>query len=470
MVVILCVLDAAASLHDHVAGVLCAASMKLNADSIPLAPRRYPFFYGWIVLALGALGFLMSAPGQTYGVSPFTDSLIEALRLTRGQLSIAYMLGTIASALCLTYAGRAYDRFGARIIAPLASLGLGMVLVLLSQSDRIAGALGRALGAEASWIPSFCVLLLLFFAVRFTGQGVLTMVSRNMVMKWFDRHRGLITGVTGMVISPAFNAMPALLNTLVGRAGWRGAWLWLALGIGGVFTIVALLLYRDDPVPCGLKPDGPLADKAWGSRRKTDADRRPFTLAEAKRTYSFWIFALGLGLFGLYITGMSFHAASIFESAGMDRATGYLIFFYASLVSISLRPFVGWLSDRVPLKYLLMAMLTGIGISAVGLSQLDEGVWMWVVVGGNGLCAATIGTLASVTWPNFYGRSHLGAISGLNMAITVFSSAIGPWLFSSSKEMLGAYGPATLACAAATFLMAVLAIRANNPQDTQGAD
>ncbi len=112
--------------------------MKWTFDHIPLAPRRYPFFYGWLILPLGAIGFLMSSPGQTYGVSPFTDSLIAALGLTRVQLSLAYMIGTIGSSLCLTHAGRAYDRFGTRVVAPASSLLLGTVLVLLSQRDRIA--------------------------------------------------------------------------------------------------------------------------------------------------------------------------------------------------------------------------------------------------------------------------------------------------------------------------------------------
>ena len=438
--------------------------MKRKLDSFPFAPRNCPFFYGWLVLPLGAVGFLMSAPGQTYGVSPFTESLLRALNLTRVQLSLAYMAGTIGSALCLTYAGRIYDRFGARVVAPAASLPLGAVLVLLIRCDSIAARLAALLGLEDAGITGFAVLLLLFFLLRFSGQGVLTMTSRNMMMKWFDRHRGLVTGLVGMVIAPAFSATPALLNALVEAAGWRGAWLLLALGIGGVFTLVALVFFRDNPESCGLVPDGPLADKALGSRRKPpDCERRHYSLAEARRSYSFWIFALGLALFGFYITAMSFHAASLFGSAGMERGKGYMIFLYASIVSVVLRPLVGWLCDRIPLKYLLAAMLIGIGISAAGLRVLGEGLAMWTVVAGNGLCGATLGTLAAVTWPDFYGRRHLGAISGFNMAVTVFASALGPWVFSQCLALTGSYSPAVTAVAISAALLMLLAIRADAP-------
>jgi OFA family oxalate/formate antiporter-like MFS transporter len=438
--------------------------MNKSYDHIPLAARRYPFFYGWFILGLGAVGFLMSSPGQTYGVAPFTDPLIEVLGLTRVQLSTAYMLGTIASSLCLTWAGKCYDRYGARVVAPASSFMLGIVLALLSQCDHLAQVV-------ASWAPSmvaphvgFALILVLFFGLRFSGQGVLTMVSRNMMVKWFDRHRGLVTGLSGMVIAPAFSATPALLNGLVNSVGWRQAWIWLALLIGGAFTVVALLFFRDSPEDCGLKPDGPLANRALGAKKDPSRVSVQYTLAQTKRTYTFWIFALSLALLGMYATAMSFHASSIFTTAGLRREQGYLIFLHAALVSIVLRPIVGWLSDRVPLKYLLMAMLGGIVTSSIGLGFLGAGPSRWIVMLGNGLCGAVLGTLASVTWPNFYGREHLGAISGFNMAITVFASAFGPWMFSQSRALTGGYGIGSLAIAAAAAVLAILAWGANNPQ------
>lgn len=54
----------------------------LSAD-VPFAPRRVPFFYGWVVVAAATSGVLFSIPGQTMGVSVFTDSLLEATGLGR---------------------------------------------------------------------------------------------------------------------------------------------------------------------------------------------------------------------------------------------------------------------------------------------------------------------------------------------------------------------------------------------------
>ena len=79
---------------------------------------RLPFFYGWVVVGASTAGVLMSMPGQTMGVSVFTDPLIEATGLDRLSLSNAYLLGTLGSAALLPHAGRLIDRLGVRPTAP----------------------------------------------------------------------------------------------------------------------------------------------------------------------------------------------------------------------------------------------------------------------------------------------------------------------------------------------------------------
>ena len=441
--------------------------MNSRFDNIPLAPRRYPFFYGWVIVVMGMVGFLMSAPGQTHGVAPFTDTLIEVLGLSRVRLSLAYMFGTIGSSLLLTYAGRLYDRWGARAIVPAASVVLGVVLVVLSQCDRLSHMIARpSSGPMAHWV-AVALITFCFFVLRFSGQGVLTMASSNLMMKWFDRYRGIVTGITGMIMSPLFSATPAVLNVLVEHFGWRQAWLLLAVIVGLVFAGIALLFVRDNPEACGLLPDGPLRHRRPRGKAGTPIQRRDYTLAEARRTYPFWVFATGLGLFGFYFTGLSFHVGSVFENAGMTREAGFAVFFPGAMVALALRPAIGWLCDRIPLKYLLIFMALGLAISASGLWTLKSGWPVWLLIVGNGMSGATFGSLCSVTWPNFFGRLHLGAISGLNMAVMVFSSAIGPSVFSAAKAGTGSYGAAGAACTAIALALVFAACRADNPQEPE---
>ena len=105
--------------------------------NIPFSPNRIPVFYGWIALFAGIIGILMSIPGQTMGVSVFTDHLIRDLPVDRVQLSTAYMIGTIMSGFIITYAGILYDRMGARIIAMGSGFMLGAMLFYLSNMDKL---------------------------------------------------------------------------------------------------------------------------------------------------------------------------------------------------------------------------------------------------------------------------------------------------------------------------------------------
>lgn len=67
----------------------------------PFRPAALPFYYGWIILAVSTIGLVMSAPGQTIGVSVFTESLLDVTGLTRIEFSNAYLMGTLASGLML---------------------------------------------------------------------------------------------------------------------------------------------------------------------------------------------------------------------------------------------------------------------------------------------------------------------------------------------------------------------------------
>ncbi|MFP4432287.1 MAG: hypothetical protein ACLFPV_13630 [Spirochaetaceae bacterium] len=65
----------------------------------------------------------------------------------------------------------------------MAALLPAAVLLGLTAVPGLAAALGGGVLAVA-------VMTLGFFFLRFTGQGMLTLSSRSMVMEWFDERRG----------------------------------------------------------------------------------------------------------------------------------------------------------------------------------------------------------------------------------------------------------------------------------------
>ncbi|MFG0261443.1 MAG: MFS transporter [Novipirellula sp. JB048] len=428
----------------------------------PFDPARLPFFYGTVVLVCGTLGVLASAPGQTVGVSVFTDFLIQAHQLSRSWISFAYLVGTIASALLIAHAGRWYDRFGGRWVSTVAAAMLAVVLTGMSYSVEIAGGVASILPVSYREYASFVVLSLGFFGMRFFGQGMLTLSSRNMVLEWFEQRRGMALAFIGIAVAFGFSVTPALFEWLIQSGGWSWAWQSIAVLVA-CFSLLALTLGRARPEDHGLLPDGSFARK----ERKTHAETlsgRQFTLAEARRTYSFWVFTFSVVLSGFLLTAFAFHVVSIFAEAGMSRRQAVAIFLPAACVSVVVE-FVGsWLSDFVKLKYLAMVQLVGIMVLSLSLSFLNANASVVLVVLGMGLMQGMFGIISAVTWPRFYGRTHLGAISGFSTSIVVAGTAIGPYLFSVTHDSFATYRPATLLCTLAALVLFAAAFRADRPQ------
>ena len=193
----------------------------------PFPAAKAPFFYGWVIAVVSTLGFLFSVPGQTMGMAVFADSFIAVTGLSRTELSFAYMLGTIASALFLTRAGRFYDDYGPRLVLIGASLLLGASVLFVSVVDLQSQRLAAWTGTGVSGI-AFCLMAAGYFGVRFSGQGVMTSASRNMLMLWFERRRGLVSGARGVVVSLGFSLAPLMLALLIDAWQWRAALWWLA--------------------------------------------------------------------------------------------------------------------------------------------------------------------------------------------------------------------------------------------------
>lgn len=435
--------------------------MNLKTTPFPFRVNKFPFFYGWVILVAGTIGVVMSIPGQTMGVSVFTDYLIDALQIGRTSLSLAYLFGTLISGLLITRAGKFYDKHGARIMAMGAGFMLGLMLLGLTKIDVMVDGFIRFFNIGHREVIIFIFLVIGFLGIRFFGQGVLTMVSRNMVMKWFEKRRGFANAIMGVAVSFGFSYSPRLFNNMIENSGWRVTWMQLALIVGVAFVVFALVFFRDNAADCGLTPDGNYRKKNNSKLLKTQL--KEFTLKQARREYSFWVFNLAIALNALYVTALTFHVVSIFDVSGLSREMAISIFLPASVVAVSFNFIGGWISDYIKLKYLLMINMAGIMLSGIALIFLDSvHLAYFVLIAGNGIMSGLFSVLNTVSWPRFFGIKHLGEISGYSMSWTVIASALGPYIFSLSLKYMGSYSLGIIFCIAIALTLFVLGVKANN--------
>lgn len=397
-------------------------------------PKKSPIFYGYIILFIGSIGILASIPGQTVGVSVFTDPVKDALGLSRNQFSNAYMIGTLLSSLLVTKAGFIFDKYGARYVAFFATIFLGFSLLLFSISVKISDFFKSILNID-SWLIPFILITILFFFIRFSGQGVLTMTSRNMVMMWFNKNRGKINSISSITVSLGFSSSPILINRLIDDNGWELSWQIIALCLF-IFSFFIIQFYRNKPEDFDLKPDG------INNNSKTieiEEVENNLTLIEAKKTRAFWMFALILAFNSFFITGFTFHIVSIFASQDYTKSQAIAVFLPISIIAISVSTLCNILSDYVSHKIYLYAMIFGGILASFGLLFLSSTFGIYILISGLGLLGGLFSVVNAVTWPKYFGRKYLGSITGKVMSFLVIASAIAPSLFSYCYSTFNSY-------------------------------
>lgn len=289
------------------------------------------------------------------------------------------------------------------------------------------------------------------------------MVSRNMLMKWFIARRGLVNGISSLFVSLGFSVAPLTFDMLIRGTSWRMAWLWMALAIGVFFTAFVFVFFRDNPEDLGMIPDG----EKHGNREHNVIIKpfKQFILKEARKSLTLWLFALPLAIYALYITGFTFHLVSLFDAAGIGRDEALAIFIPSSFISVALALFGGWISDRIKLVYLLYLMLFAELLALFCMAHMAHGIYYIGFIIGNGITSGIYNVLMAVTWPRYYGREHLGKITGFVMSLIVFGSALGPILFSLSYTRLGSYSYGIYVMIVVVAVLSALSYKARNPQD-----
>lgn len=434
-----------------------SSAQRTSPGTRPFDPRRAPFYYGWVIVVVGTIGAIASVPGQTAGVSVFTDDVILTTGLTRLQLAIAYLIGTGTSGMLLGAGGRAIDRHGSRVVALGATLGLACTLTGLS----VVGPMNTAIGVV--------VMSLGFGCLRFSGQGLLTLASRTMIAQWFDRRRGLVTAVSSAFVSFSFAAAPALLLALIDLDGFRSAWRIMAVVLVVVVGTIVVVFYRVSPEAAGIEIDGrgrtPMPDPVSPAAAHlenpsvrvigTDHDA---TRHDALRDIRFWALTIPVAALSSTATAITFHIVDLGSELGLTDDEIVRIFVPIAFVSVPVTLCTGWLIDRVSPLLIAAAMAVAQLVMYPMVGLLDTAWGAAVAVLTWGLAQGCFSALTTAAVPRVFGRRHLGAISGAQMSAMVIGSALGPALFALVQSLTGGYRVALWVSALVPAIGLVLAV------------
>lgn len=408
------------------------------------APPERRKFSGWRIVALAAVALAMTAPGQTVGVSVFVDPLMDGLGLSRSQISGAYMVGTLGGAAMLPFVGRLIDRWGVR---------LSMTVIAAAFAVALAGMAG---------VTGLVTVALGFVGIRLLGQGSLTLTATTSVAYWFDRRRGLASGVSTAAGTGLMALAPLALTQGIALWDWRVTWLVAGATVLVVVVPLAWLGMRDNPAAMGQNVEGDPAP-AEGGMVATPAIS--WTRGEAARTAMFWAVAGGVAASGLIGTAVAFHQISLLGEQGLSTAEAAANFLPQRAAGVTAMLGAGWLIDRVRPKALLVAAMAALALGMVLAQTAAPGapaIAFALVLGAGG---GSLRALEVAAVPRLFGTDHLGAIRGLVMTLSVTGAALGPWLLAMGHEHLGSYGAGLNLLLALPVAVIVLAVLASQPDE-----
>tara|TARA_Y100001970_G_C13953592_1_gene709488 strand:- start:203 stop:730 length:528 start_codon:yes stop_codon:yes gene_type:complete len=160
----------------------------------------------------------------------------------------------------------------------------------------------------------------------------------------------------------------------------------------------------------------------------------------------------------LFGTALTFHVVAIFSESGLSRDVALGYFLPVAVFSTSANLLASWFVDNAKLKPFLILMLGSFILGSFGFINLDAGSGYWILAAGFGMGGGLWGVVSNLAFIRFFGPGHVGEVSGFSTSISVFASALGPFVFSLAVDVLGSYVAAAKICLLVLFLLLFLAL------------
>jgi sugar phosphate permease len=358
-----------------------------------------------------AFAALFSVVGLAlYGLPLYYDFMVREFGWSRTMVTSGNALSKLLVGPLFGFgAGWIVDRFGPRRL---------MLAGILMAGGALMG-----LGAmSAVWT------FYLFYVVNALGYvcgGPLP--NQVLLSQWFDRARGKAMGVAYLGIGIGGAIVPLLSHWLTNHLGWRGS-----LQALGVLVVVIAF-----PLAYFVKERG--AGDARGSAEPSREGGRA-GLRRVLTAPVFYLLAIG-SMCSIAAVGGTNQHLKLFLS--LDR--GYTQRDTAEIISLVLaisiagRLLMGWLADRVPIKYvmLLIYLLVASAVPLLLIGRSRSTMYMFATVFGLGLGGEYM--IIPLMAAELFGLSVLGRVMGIVLTADGVAEATAPMLVGYLRDHTGSY-------------------------------
>jgi MFS family permease len=378
--------------------------------SAMLAPR-------WrVVLAMFVVTSCIASAVSTFGV--FLPVLTDAFGWSRGAVSVVLSINLMLGGVAAFPVGRIADRRGPRAVLA-ATVAIGAVGFVLS--SRI----------DALW-----QLYLSYGVLVGIGMSSIYVLTAATVSRWFDAGRGLALAIVLSGFNLGWLTGGPLAAFLVGRYGWRMAYVLL----GALIALVG--------VPASLYVRYPTTERPPAAASEERAAARWSAFSDIR----LWYFVSAWCFLGLVFMMVTVHSVSYARDRGLPLEQASLALTAFGLGAVSGRLLAGAAADRFGAVPTMRVCLL---IQCTALCALLLGLPTWTVIGALllfGLGASGADNTFVKAVPDAFGLAALATIMSVVGLGWRSGAGVGPALAGYVYDFTGSYTPA--------FAFAVVALAA----------
>ena len=447
-----------------------------------------PFYYGWVIFSIGAIASYSSRPLMAVAtLSVFAVPMTREFGWSYGLFSGVVSLGGLCAIGVSPFVGRLIDRYGSGAVLAITSAIVGGCAFGLSL-------VGQAWAFYALYVPG-----------RMAFASPLELGTTTAVNNWFIRRRAFALFLLTVSQSTGLAAMPLVAQFLIGGWegfggwGWRNAWAWLGIYTLVVGIVPALFLVARRPEDMGLTADprrgesrvlpsqreasapdevegqsGNAADDTEEGSDRPAAPRAPvplqensYTVSRALRTRAFYVMAIFSGAGFMVQAGVSLHQVSHFINQGLEPALAALTagsFAFCQMIGGFVWSSLA--SRRVPIRYLLALSAFVVSGGALGVQLSSTLAWGLPAASILGAGVGGLHLLLRLAWADYYGREHLGSITGITLPVQVGGQALGPIIAGFLYDFTGSYLWPFRIFSTAVFIAGLLVLTATPPRES----
>ncbi len=407
-----------------------------------LNAARTRLHYGWVIFVL-SLGNLTVEGGTKNSEAVYFNALKDAFGRSATYTSAVFSLAGLIGAVAAPLLGILLDKWGARVLFPLAGLFILFGWFAASYTTEL-------------W------QMFIFYSV-FAGIGHTAISSFSMtatVAPWFPQTRGRMLGLadSGNPIGQAVFA--PLAGVLTTEVGWR--WAYRIFGV--VFAVLIAL-------PNGLLQRRPPETVTVQNRTTEASQRQPSPSVpevrpgrtEARVTPSLGVSVRDAAMWSLVLTRVfgstgtqmiRVHLVTFFVVAGYSVQTAANTLGAVGLVSVFARPLVGLATDRWGRESVYTVGMSVAAGAVLLVVWLGDGQSFWplaIYVGLAGITDGISGLIIGAKAADIFPTESLGTVMGfveMGRGAAIF---LGPIIAGLMFDLQGDYVQAFILSAALTI-------------------